>query len=139
VERHRQTRRPPRSKPTYTTRSNPYNHGTVEETVTITKNVAIGSGTIIHSRTTIRGPAIIGYHSTIGPNTYIGPYTSIGDNTTIMNTEIENSIIMDGAYIDCGRRIVDSLIGRKVKILGYEQNIPKGHKLILGDRATITL
>jgi len=46
---------------------------------------------------------------------------------------------MEGAQINCGKRIVDSLIGRKVNILGYEQNIPKGHKLILGDMATITL
>jgi len=46
---------------------------------------------------------------------------------------------MEGAYIDCGRRIVDSLIGRRVKILGYEQNLPKGHRLILGDMATVTL
>jgi len=56
-----------------------------------------------------------------------------------MNTEIENSIIMEGADIDCGRRIVDSLIGRKVKILGYEQSLPKGHRLILGDMATVAL
>ena len=46
---------------------------------------------------------------------------------------------MEGAYIDCGRRIVDSLIGRRVKILGYEQNIPKGHRLILGNQSTVTL
>ena len=46
---------------------------------------------------------------------------------------------MEGAYIGCGRRIVDSLIGRKVKILGYEQSIPRGHRLILGDMATVTL
>jgi len=117
----------------------PYNNGIIEETATITNNVGIGQGTVIHSRTTIRGPAIIGDGCTIGPNTFIGPYTSIGNHTTIRNTEIENSIIMEGAYIDCGRRIVDSLIGRRVKILGYEQNIPKGHRLILGDMATVTL
>jgi len=46
---------------------------------------------------------------------------------------------MEGTHIDCGRRITDSLIGRKVKILGYEKNIPKGHRLILGDMATVTL
>jgi hypothetical protein len=33
--------------------------------------------------------------------------------------------------IDCGRRITDSLIGRSVTILGHEQNLPKGHRLIL--------
>ncbi len=118
---------------------NPYNHGRIEETATITNNVGIGRGTIIHSRTTIRGPAIIGNYCEIGPNTYIGPYTSIGDSVTIRNSEIENSIVMEGTYIDCGRRITDSLIGRKVKVLGYEQNLPKGHKLILGDMGYITI
>jgi dTDP-glucose pyrophosphorylase len=64
---------------------------------------------------------------------------SIGDHVTLLNTEIENSIVMNGAHIDCGKCIVDSLIGRKVKVLGYEQNIPRGHRLILGDMATVTL
>jgi len=45
----------------------------------------------------------------------------------------------EGAQIDSGRRITDSLIGRNVKILGYEQNLPKGHRLILGDMPTVTL
>jgi len=110
-----------------------YNKGTVEDSATITNKVGVGEGTIVHSRTTIRGPAIIGDHCDIGPN------TSIGDHATIRNTEIENSIIMESAHIDCGKRIVDSLIGRNVKILGYEQNVPKGHRLILGDMATVTL
>ncbi len=118
---------------------NPYNHGTVEETATITNTVGIGRETIIHSRTTIRGPAIIGDNCDIGPNTYIGPYTSIGDSVTIRNSEIEDSIILEGTYIDCGRRIVDSLIGRKVKILRFENNIPRAHKLILGDMGYITI
>ena len=74
----------------------------------------------------------------IGSNAYIGPYTSVGGSSTILNTEIGNSIIMDGAYIDCGRRITDSLIGRKVRILNHEHNVPKGHKLILGDQSTAT-
>jgi len=117
----------------------PYNKGTVEHMATVTNSVGIGEGTVIHSRTTIRGPAIIGEHCDIGPNTYIGPYTSIGDYCTIQNTEIENSIVMQGAHIDCGRRIVDSLIGRKVRILSSDQNIPKGHRLILGDMSTVTL
>jgi glucose-1-phosphate thymidylyltransferase len=116
-----------------------YNKGKIEDSTTITNRVGIGENTIIHGRTTIRGPVIIGDNSSIGPNTYIGPYTSIGDSTTILNTEIENSIIMEGTYIDCGRRITDSLIGRRVKILNYENNLPKGHKVILGDQSLINL
>ena len=117
----------------------PYNHGKIEDTAIISNNVAIGEGTIIHSRTTIRGPVIIGDNCEIGPNTFIGLYTSIGNQTIIRNTEIENTIIMENAHIDCGKRITDSLIGRNVEILAYEQNIPKGHKLILGDMTKITL
>jgi len=47
--------------------------------------------------------------------------------------------VMEETQIDCERRITNSLIGRKVKILSYEQNIPKSHQLIIGDMATITL
>ena len=117
----------------------PYNHGTIEDTANVTNILGVSQGTIIHSRTTIRGPVIIGEHCEIGPNTYIGPYTSVGNHTTIRNTEIENTIIMEGANIDCGRRITDSLIGRNVEILGYEQNIPKGYKLIIGDMSKVYL
>jgi hypothetical protein len=46
---------------------------------------------------------------------------------------------MNGAYIDCRRRIVDSLIGRNVKILSSEENIPRGHRLIAGDSSKVTL
>jgi glucose-1-phosphate thymidylyltransferase len=117
----------------------PYNHGKVEETAGLTNDVGVSEGTIIHSRTTIRGPVVIGEHCEIGPNTYIGPYTSIGDRSTIINTEVENSIVMNGTHIDCGRRITDSLIGRNVTILNHENNLPRGHKLIPGDQSTVTL
>ena len=117
----------------------PYNHGKLEESASLTNNVGVGEGTIIHNRTTIRGPVIIGENCEIGPNTYIGPYTSIGDNVTLINTELENSIVMNGARIDCGKRITDSLIGKNVEILDTNQNVPKSYKLILGDASKVTL
>lgn len=113
--------------------------GTVEESATVSNNVAIGEGTKIHARTNIRGPSIIGEGCEIGPNTYVGPYTSIGNGATIQNSEIENSIVMEGAHIDCGRRIADSLLGRNVYVQSYELNIPKTYKLILGDMAYVTI
>ena len=117
----------------------PYNHGRVDESVMITGRVGIGEGTIIHEKSTIRGPAVIGCNCVIGPNTYVGPYTSIGDGSNILNTEVENSIIMEGAHIDCGRRITDSILGRKVQILNHETHLPRGHLLILGDQSTVHL
>jgi len=82
---------------------------------------------------------VIGERCEIGPNTYIGPYTSIGDHVRIANTEIENSIVMSGARIDCGKRVTDSLIGKNVEIIDSNQSVPKGHKLILGDASKVTL
>jgi glucose-1-phosphate thymidylyltransferase len=117
----------------------PYNHGKVEETATLTNNIRVGEGTVIHGRTTIRGLVVIGEHYEMGPNTYIGPYTSIGDGSTILNTEVENSIIMNEAHIDCCKRIVDSLMGRQVQILNQEVSVPRGHRLIIGDQSIITL
>jgi glucose-1-phosphate thymidylyltransferase len=111
----------------------------VEDAATITNSVGIGEGTIIHRHTTIRGPVVIGDRCEIGPNAHIGPYTSIGDHVTLLNTEIENSIVMTGARIDCGKRVTDSLIGKNVEIIDSNQFAPKGHKLILGDASKVTL
>jgi glucose-1-phosphate thymidylyltransferase len=116
----------------------PLVEGMLEEGATVVGNVRIGRETVIRSRTTIRGPVIIGRHCEIGPNTYIGPYTSVGDDVTIRNSEVENSIVMNGAYIESGKRVIDSLIGMKAKIVSAESNLPKGLKLILGDMTYVS-
>jgi len=117
----------------------PLVEGTLEEGATVAGSVRIGRETVVHSRTTIRGPVVIGRRCEIGPNTYIGPYTSVGDDVTIRNSEIENSIVMNGAYIDSGKRVIDSLIGMKAKIVSAENNLPKGLKLILGDMTYVSI
>jgi len=117
----------------------PLNEGVIENGATVSGSVKIGRDTIIHSRTTIRGPAILGEHSQIGPNVYLGPYTSIGNNVTIRNSEVENSIVMSDAHIECGKRIIDSLIGMKAKVVCSEDSVPRGTKLILGDMTYISI
>jgi len=99
--------------------------------------VVIEEGTQIDENTVIKGPAIIGKNCIIR-NAYIGPYTSIGDNCIIENTEIEDSVILEGSEIRCGGRIVESLIGKNVKILKQSDH-PIGRKLVLGDRSQIFL
>jgi len=117
----------------------PLNEGTVEHSATVEGDVQIGKNTVVHGRTTVRGPSIIGQHCEIGPNAYVGPYTSIGSNSTIKDSEIENSIVMDGVYIECGKRIIGSLIGTKAKVVSFENNVPRGLKLILGDMTYISI
>nr|MDO8135771.1 NDP-sugar synthase [Candidatus Njordarchaeum guaymaensis] len=102
----------------------------------IVGNVEIGKNSKIQKDTTIRGPAIIGENCKIGPASYIGPYTSIGNNVTIIGGEIENSIIMDGATINCDKRIVDSLIGRDSKIISSIAK-PSGSRFVIGDSTYI--
>jgi glucose-1-phosphate thymidylyltransferase len=112
--------------------------GTIEKGVVMTGSVSIGKGTLIRKGTIIKGPVIIGKNCTIGPNSFIGPFNSIGDGTEIVNGEIESSIILGDCKINFREKIVDSLIGKSVKILS-QNRLPKGHKLILGEHSEVIL
>ena len=109
--------------------------GEVSEGCQLTGRISVGAGTTVSSSVSIRGPAIIGKDCTIGPNVYIGPYTSVGDGCVLKEVEIENSIVMKGCRIESGKRIVDSLIGSYSTILNGESSLPKGCKLIVGERS----
>jgi len=115
------------------------NRGKVEYGATITGNVSIDEGTVIRKGCNVRGPVIIGKNCEIGAETYIGPYTSIGDGVIVQGGEIENTIIVGDSTIQCGKRIVDSLIGRNSKIVSADMNLPKGYKLIIGENTTISI
>ncbi|NOR77066.1 MAG: glucose-1-phosphate thymidylyltransferase [Methanophagales archaeon] len=84
---------------------------------------------------TVKGPSLIGGGCTI-KNSYIGPYTSVGNDCVIEDTEIEDSIVMDNSEILGGGRIIESLIGKEVKIRRREE-LPNGRKLIVGDDSEI--
>ncbi|MGQ9582067.1 MAG: glucose-1-phosphate thymidylyltransferase [Thermoplasmatota archaeon] len=117
----------------------PYNRGVVERDVVIKGRVGIGEGTRILSGTVIRGPAIIGRGCTIGPSTYIGPYTSIGDGTVVEGGEIEGSIVVGDCRISCGRKLVDSLIGRGCSILSSDRERPEGVRVVIGENSVLKL
>ncbi len=99
--------------------------------------VVIGEGSKIDESTVIKGPVVIGRNVRI-MNSYIGPYTSIGDNVVIENTEIEDSIVLEGSEIRNAGRIVESLIGRRVKIINGTSH-PFGRKLVIGDNSRLIL
>ncbi|ASJ03578.1 glucose-1-phosphate thymidylyltransferase [Thermococcus profundus] len=99
--------------------------------------VVIEEGTEIDENTVIKGPVVIGKNCRI-KNAYIGPYTSIGDNVLIENTEIEDSIVLEGSEIRNAGRIVESLIGRGVRIINGTSH-PLGRKLVVGDNSRLIL
>src|SRR5579864_1555462 len=91
-------------------------------------------GTI--ERSVVRGPVIIGAGATIS-GAYIGPFTAVGDRVTIRETEIEHSIVLEGAVItDIANRIEDSLIGKDVSIYRLPVR-PSAYRFMLGDHSEV--
>lgn len=113
------------------------NEGKIEEGAKINGRVAVGKNTLVKKGSVIRGPVIIGENCVI--DAYIGPYTAIGDNTKVTGGEIEASIIMGDAVIECNERIVDSLIGNHSRIVSLENRLPRGRRFVIGENSEISL
>jgi glucose-1-phosphate thymidylyltransferase len=113
--------------------------GSVEDQSSIQGRVSLGSGSIVREGALIRGPAVIGENSTIEGDMYVGPYTSIGNNVVIRSGEIENSIVMDGCFIDIDERITDSIIGPNARITADSESKPSGKRFIIGESSQIIL
>lgn len=99
--------------------------------------VSIDRGTIVNVNSVIKGPALIGMGCVI-KDAYIGPYTSIGNNCKIINSEVEDSIVMDGAELINAGNVVDSMIGRGA-VIEKNKNLPKGNKFIIGDNSWVRI
>jgi glucose-1-phosphate thymidylyltransferase len=107
--------------------------GNIDENCRIIGKVSVGKGTKIRRGTTIKGPVIIGENCEIGPDVYLGPYTSVGDNVKILSGEVEGSIIMQDVFLNCKKRIIDSIIGKRSRIEASETMYPSGLKFVLGE------
>ncbi|WP_048086144.1 glucose-1-phosphate thymidylyltransferase [Archaeoglobus veneficus] len=114
----------------------PRNEGTVDESSKIMGRVVIETGTEIRN-SVIKGPCIIGKNCVIS-NSYIGPYTSIGNNCEIVETEIEDSVVMEGSKVTKAGKIVESLIGRGVRIRENDLK-PRGYRFVVGDNSEVVL
>jgi len=114
----------------------PENSGKVIDS-TLNGNIVIEKGAVIE-KSIIRGPAIIGQNSRLS-KAYVGPFSSIGANVTIENSEVECSVIMDGATIrNLENRIDRSILGRNVVINQINES-PRTHKFILGDQSYVQI
>lgn len=103
----------------------------------ISGRVHIGSGTTI-VKTVIRGPVIIGCNCRI-ENCFIGPYSSISNDVILIDTEIDHSVVLQGARIeDISCRIVDSVIGQRAYLRTTPQR-PKALRFLVGDDSQIEL
>jgi glucose-1-phosphate thymidylyltransferase len=109
--------------------------GTCDAESRIEGKVIVEPGAVIE-HSVVRGPAIIGARARI-TRAYVGPFTSIMNDVTIRESEIEHSIVLEGAVIqDLGTRIADSLIGKNVKISRLPIK-PSAYRFMLGDNSEV--
>jgi glucose-1-phosphate thymidylyltransferase len=99
--------------------------------------VRIDTGTVVTEKSVIKGPAIIGRNCLI-KDSYIGPYTSIGDNCEIINAEVEDSVVMDGAKLLHAGKVIDSMVGRGA-VIEKNKYPPQGGKYIIGEFSWVRL
>lgn len=99
--------------------------------VNIAKDVVI-QGSVL------RGPCVIGEGARV-VDSYIGPFTSVGPKTEIIQSEIENSIVLEECVIrNIGSRIGNSLIGRNVTV-EKNKRPPQTYQFMVGDNSNITI
>lgn len=114
----------------------PENLGEVDDASMIEGRVVIQAGAVVRN-SRVRGPAIIGEGATI-ENSYVGPFTSIGAQCSVIDSEIDHSVVLDRARILGVAGIADSLIGRDVEVTRSGQR-PRALRLMLGDHSKIDL
>jgi glucose-1-phosphate thymidylyltransferase len=89
-------------------------------------------------RSVVRGPAILGPRCSL-TDAYVGPFSSIGADVVIEGSEIEHSIVFDGAQIRfVGARLESSVIGRNARVVRRFRP-PSALRISIGDGAEVAL
>ena len=111
--------------------------GDVDEQSTVSGRVIVGKGSRLIN-CTVRGPVVIGENCVL-ENCFVGSYTSIADNVSMLDIEIDHSVVLQGAKIvGIQRRIVDSLIGERAHLTVTDHR-PKALRFMVGDDSKIEL
>ncbi|MEO0455210.1 MAG: glucose-1-phosphate thymidylyltransferase [Cyanobacteria bacterium P01_A01_bin.114] len=111
--------------------------GNVDDSSRVIGRVEIGADTHIKN-CMIRGPVRIGQNCRI-ENSFIGPYSSIADGVTLIDADLDHSVVLEGAKIEgVHQRIVDSLIGQRAQLTTSDHR-PRAMRLMIGDDSQIQL
>ncbi|CAD5941177.1 glucose-1-phosphate thymidylyltransferase [Planktothrix agardhii CCAP 1459/11A] len=109
----------------------------IDEKSQILGRVKIGKGTKLVN-CSIRGPVIIGENCHL-ENCFVGPYSSVANKVTLIDAEIEHSVILSEAkIIGINQRIVDTVIGRRASLSTAPQR-PKALRFMIGDDSQVEL
>jgi len=114
------------------------NQSMTELGAVISGKVNIGIGSHVGKNVKVIGPVLVG-ENCILENCQIGPYVTIGQGTEVHNSSLEDTIILDNAYIDCDIFIHDSLIGKGVNLRKKKNGEKAGHRIVVGDKTIIEM
>ena len=111
--------------------------GELDTQTQISGRVQVGEGSKLIN-CTVRGPVTIGKDCHL-ENCFIGPYSSIADQVTLIDVDLEHSVILRGAkVVNIHQRIVDSVIGQRAHLKTAPQR-PKALRFMIGDDCQIEL
>lgn len=103
----------------------------------IVGRVAIDGDVVVTEGSTVKGPAILGDGVRV-EDAYVGPYTSLGPDVEVVEAEVEDSILLDGASLEGVSRVSESVLGRNARI-APGTNRPGGRRFVVGDQSDIEL
>ena len=108
--------------------------GSVDAASVLDGRVVIESGAEIRN-SRLRGPVAIGAGAII-TDSYIGPYTAVGPACRVEASEVEHSVLLEGARISDVPRLADSLVGREAVVTRSSVR-PRALRLMVGDHCQI--
>ena len=109
--------------------------GSVDRSSVLEGMVIVQAGAeVINS--TLRGPVIIGEGTRI-IDSVVGPYASIYFDCTIVDSSIENSVILEETKIVGVKNISESLVGKQVDI--HRASSDPAVRLMIGDHSVVEL
>ncbi|WP_033337734.1 glucose-1-phosphate thymidylyltransferase [Catenuloplanes japonicus] len=109
-------------------------NGSVSADTEIVGRVVIGAGAVV-TGSRIVGPVVVGAGSIVR-NSRLGPFTSIDCDCTVTDSDIEQSIVLRGAFIDGVGRIEMSMIGREARVVPGPR-APQTYRFVLGDHSEV--
>ena len=111
--------------------------GDIDSKTQVIGRVQIGSKSRIIN-CTIRGPVTIGSDCYL-ENCFVGPYSSVANQVTLIDADLEHSVILQGAkVIGVRQRIVDSVVGQRAQLKVAPQH-PKALRFLIGDDSQLEL
>lgn len=108
--------------------------GDVDDASEVVGEVVVEAGAELRN-SIVRGPAIIGAGTRL-EDAYVGPFTSIARDCSIVRTEVEHSVVLQGCRVEDVGRIDQSLLGREVSISRVQRR-PAAYRFMLGDHSQL--